>query len=224
MRVLIAEDDPMLGSAMQSTLGRAGYAADWVQTGRDFQGAVLTHQYDCAILDLGLPDVTGEALLREVRSGRAHLPVIVVTARGGVQDRIALLDWGADDYLVKPFDLNELTARIRSVMRRTSKDDDAATALCHGSLRLFPQRYSASWRDREIPLTHREFSVLETLLRKKGQVLTRAQLGESLYGWGEEVDSNTVEVYVHFLRRKFHPGLIQTVRGLGYQLGPAEHA
>jgi DNA-binding response OmpR family regulator len=224
MRVIVAEDDRLLGSAIQTALSRAGYAADWVNTGREFNGAIATHQYDCAILDLGLPDTTGDALLRHVRARREHLPVIVVTARGGVHDRIALLDQGADDYLVKPFDLDELTARIRSVMRRSLKDDGTSDVLSHGALRLFPQRYCATWHDREIALTHREFSVLEALVRRKSQVLTRAQLEEALYGWGEEVDSNTVEVYIHFLRRKLHPGLIQTVRGLGYQLAPQHHA
>lgn len=220
MRLLIAEDDRLLGSAMQTTLVRAGHAVDWVQTGRDFDGAVSTHCYECAVLDLTLPDTTGEALLQRVRSSHGHLPVIVVSARGGIRDRVALLDLGADDYLVKPFDLDELLARIRSVMCRAAKDDGTAGTLSHGPLRLFPQRYSASWQGQEVVLTHREYWVLEALVRRRMQVVTRAQLEEALYGWGTEVDSNTVEVYVHFLRRKFHPGLIQTVRGLGYQLAP----
>ena len=223
MRLLVAEDDRLLGSAIQTTLLRAGYAADWVQTGREFDGAIAMHQYECAVLDLGLPDTTGDVLLRQVRARRGKLPIIIVTARGGLQDRISLLDDGADDYLVKPFDLNELTARIRSVLRRSSKDDADSDVLRHGSLQLFPQRYSATWQDKNVPLTHREFSVLEALVRRKTQVLTRARLEEALYGWGEEVDSNTVEVYIHFLRRKFHSGLIQTVRGLGYQLAPVDH-
>jgi DNA-binding response OmpR family regulator len=224
MRLLLVEDDRLLGSAMQTSLVRAGYAADWVQTGRDFDGALATHEYECAVLDLGLPDTSGAMLLRQIRARKEHMPVIVVTARGGLQDRISLLDDGADDYLVKPFDLDELAARIRSVVRRAAKDDATSDVLCHGSLRLFPQRYSATWNDRDVPLTHREYSVLEALVRRKGQVLTRARLEEALYGWGEEPDSNTVEVYIHFLRRKFHSGLIQTIRGLGYQLASADHA
>ena len=223
MRLLVAEDDELLGSAMHTALARAGYATDWVQSGRDFSGAIATHRYDCAVLDLGLPDTTGDALLRQMRARHAQLPVIVVTARGSVHDRVSLLDLGADDYLVKPFDLDELTARIRSVMRRATKLDDADDVVTQGALRLFPQRYSASWHERDVPLTRREFAVLEALVRRKGQVLTRAQLEEALYGWGEEVDSNTVEVYIHFLRRKFHPGLIQTIRGLGYQLAAQHH-
>ncbi|MEP7295980.1 MAG: response regulator transcription factor [Burkholderiales bacterium] len=220
MRLVVAEDDQLLGSAVQTILVRAGYAVDWVQTGREFESAIATHRYDCAVLDLGLPDTTGETLLKQLRARREQLPVIVVTARGGVQDRVTLLDHGADDYLVKPFDLDELSARIRSVMRRAPNGDGTAEALIHGALRLFPQRYSASWYDQEVVLTHREYWVLEALVRRKAQVLTRAQLEEALYGWGEEIGSNTVEVYIHFLRRKLHPGLIQTVRGLGYQLAP----
>ena len=218
MRLLIAEDDHLLGSAMQAMLTRAGYAVDWVQSGRDFDGALSLHDYECAILDLGLPDVEGEALLKRIRSKRSGLPVIVVTARGSIHDRIALLDLGADDYLVKPFNLDELTARIRSVMRRSGKDVSSEDSLSHGPLRLFPQRYSASWYDNDVALTHREYWLLEALVRRKTQVVTRAKLEQALYGWGAEVGSNTVEVYIHFLRRKFHPGLIQTVRGLGYQL------
>ena len=220
MRLVVAEDDQLLGSAMQAALIRAGYAVDWVRTGREFDSAIATHRYDCAVLDLGLPDATGEALLQRLRARRRQLPVIVVTARGGVQDRVTLLDHGADDYLAKPFDLDELCARIRSVMRRAPNDDGTVDVLIHGALRLFPQRYTASWHDQEVTLTHREYWVLEALVRRKTQVLTRAQLEEALYGWGEEVDSNTVEVYIHYLRRKLHPGLIQTVRGLGYQLAP----
>jgi DNA-binding response OmpR family regulator len=218
MRLLIAEDDRLLGSAIQSTLARAGYAIDWVQTGRDFGSALALHEYDCAVLDLGLPDTSGDVLLRRVRTRRVRIPVIVITARGDVADRIALLDEGADDYLVKPFDLNELNARIRSVMRRATHDPASSDVLVHGALNLFPQRYAVTWRGADVSLTHREFAVLEALVRKRNQVMSRAQLQESLYGWGEEVDSNTVEVYVHFLRRKIHPELIETIRGLGYRL------
>ncbi len=223
MRVLMAEDDHLLGSAMHTALLRAGYAPDWVRNGRDFEGAMAAHRYSCAIIDLGLPDCRGEDLLKQIRTHKTHLPVIVVTGRGGFQDRIALLDAGADDCLTKPFDLNELTARMRSVMRRSSGEDGEAETLSHGNLSLCPSTYSAKWKGTDVSLTHREYAVLEALVRRKGQVLTRARLEEALYGWGEEIGSNTVEVYIHFLRRKFHYGLIQTVRGLGYQLWPAEY-
>jgi len=220
MRLLLAEDDRSLGDAIRTSLGRAGFATDWVQTGKHFCGALNTHRYDCAVLDLGLPDTPGETLLRDMRRQRSRVPVIVVTARGGIRDRIALLDQGADDYLVKPFDLDELGARIRSVMRRLPTDDAAVEVLEHGEVRLYPQRQGATWKGEEVKLTSCEYRVLEALIRKKQQILTRAQLEDSLYGWGEEVESNAIEVYIHHLRRKFHPGLIATTRGLGYQLAP----
>ena len=225
MRMLIAEDDPSLGIALQRVLARGGFAADWVRTGAHFTLSVETHQYDFVVLDLGFPDGCGEELLRQLRVKRSSLPVIVVTARAGVNDRVRLLDLGADDYLVKPFDLDELTARIRSVLRRVRADDGNEGALRHGPLHLYPKRHSASWNGQTISLTHREFWVLEALVRKRNQVLSRSELEEALYGWGEEVDSNAIEVYVHFLRRKFGAGLIQTIRGVGYQLATlTEHA
>ena len=224
MRLLLVEDDQLLGRAMQISLLRAGYAADWVRSGRDFDTAMSTHRYGCAILDLGLPDRPGEELLHEARSRRTRIPFIVVTARGGIQDRIALLDAGADDYLTKPFDLDELTARIRSVTRRAAESESEEETLSYGNLHLSPATYVATWNGKDILLTHREYAVLEALVRRKGQVLTRARLEEALYGWGEEIGSNTVEVYIHFLRRKIHYGIIETVRGLGYQLSSIEHA
>lgn len=225
MRLLLAEDDALLGSAVHKALNRVGFAVDWVQSGRHFENSLATHHYDFIILDLGLPDERGENLLRQLRGRRQRTPVIVVTARGGVQDRVALLDLGADDYLVKPFDLDELAARVRSVLRRAPVDDGSDGALEHGALRLYPKRFCVTWNEEPVPLTHREFWVLEALVRNRNQVMSRSQLEEALYGWGEEVDSNAVEVYVHYLRRKLGPELIQTVRGVGYQLAPVrEHA
>ena len=214
----------MLGGALRKSLSRVGYAVDWVQKGAHFSASLATHQYDVVVLDLGLPDEGGESLLGKLRKKRANLPVIVVTARGGIQDRINLLDLGADDYLVKPFDLDELTARIRCVLRRSTSKDDGDGALSVGPLRLAPQSQSATWNNEPVTLTRREFWVLEALVRKRNQVVSRSQLEEALYGWGEEVESNAVEVYVHYLRRKLGSELIQTVRGLGYQLAPlGEH-
>jgi DNA-binding response OmpR family regulator len=225
MRILVAEDDPSLGVALQRALSRVGFAADWVRTRAHFTLSISTHQYDFVVLDLGFPDGSGEDLLRALRSTKRSLPVIVVTARAHVNDRVRLLDLGADDYLVKPFDLDELTARIRTVLRRVAADDGKEDAFSHGPLHLYPKRHSATWHGEEVPLTHREFRVLETLIRRRHQVSSRAELEEALYGWGEEVDSNAIEVYVHFLRRKFGAGLIQTVRGVGYQLAVlTEHA
>jgi DNA-binding response OmpR family regulator len=225
MRVLVAEDDSLLGDAVQRALTRAGYAVDWVRSGAHFAASVATHEYDFVVLDLGFPDAIGDDLLRHLRIKHPLLPVIVITARGGINDRVNLLDLGADDYLVKPFDLDELAARIRTVMRRIPTGDASEGAFSHGPLRLYPRRHAATWNGAAVTLTQREFWVLETLVRKRNQVLSRGQLEEALYAWGEEVDSNAIEVYVHYLRRKFGPQLIHTVRGVGYQLAPlTEHA
>ncbi|MDR3370149.1 response regulator transcription factor [Rhodoferax sp.] len=221
MRLILVEDDKMLGEAVQTHLNRSGFAVDWVGCGNDFSEAVRGHHYDFVVLDLGLPDCNGEVLVNQVQQQQRRVPVIVVTARGSVFDRIKLLDLGADDFLVKPYDLDELTARIRSVLRRQPSDDADAGASVHGPLCLYPLRFSATWEGKPIPLTHREFWVLEVLVRRKNQVLTRAQIEEALYGWGEEVESNAIEVYIHMLRRKICPDLIHTVRGVGYQLAPA---
>jgi DNA-binding response OmpR family regulator len=220
MRLLLAEDDALLGVAVQRALVRNGFAVDWVRTGKDFSLSIETHRYDFIVLDLGLPDARGEALLHQARLKQPQLPAIVITARGRVNDRVALLDLGADDYLVKPFDLDELAARIRSVLRRVPLDAASEGACGHGPLRLYPQRHCATWNGQPVPLTRREFWVLEALVRKRNQVLSKRQIEEALYGWGEEVESNAIEVYVHFLRRKLGPNVIQTIRGVGYQLAP----
>jgi DNA-binding response OmpR family regulator len=221
MRLILVEDDKMLGQAVQIHLSRVGFAVDWVGCGNEFSEAFKDHHYDFVVLDLALPDCNGETLLTHVQQQQRRVPVIVVTARGSVFDRIKLLDLGADDFLVKPYDLDELSARIRSVLRRQPSDDADAGASEHGQLRLYPLRFAATWQGKPVPLTHREFSVLEVLVRRKNQVLTRAQIEEALYGWGEEVESNAVEVYIHMLRRKICPELIHTVRGVGYQLSLA---
>ncbi len=221
MRLILVEDDTMLGEAVQHHLTHAGFAVDWVQTGQDFSEALKGHHYDFVILDLGLPDCDGETLLSQLQQKQRRVPVIVVTARGSVFDRVKLLDLGADDFVVKPYDLDELTARVRSVLRRQPSDDADEGAAVYGPLRLYPLRLVATWEGQPIPLSHREFWVLEVLVRRKNQVLTRAQIEEALYGWGEEVESNAVEVYVHMLRRKFSANLIHTIRGVGYQIAPA---
>jgi DNA-binding response OmpR family regulator len=225
MRILIAEDDDLLGVAVQRALTRTGFAVDWVCTGAHFRASIATHEYDFVVLDLGLPDARGEELLQHLRAKQPQVPIVITTARGGVQDRVALLDLGADDYLVKPFDLDELTARVRTVLRRVTPGDACEGAFSHGPLRLYPKKHTATWSGKAVSLTHREFWVLEALVRKRNQVLSRSQLEEALYGWGEEVDSNAIEVYIHYLRRKFGPDVIHTIRGVGYQLGQlSEHA
>jgi DNA-binding response OmpR family regulator len=218
MRLLLAECDSERGSSMHQALSRAGYATDWVRSATHMQGALFTQHYDCAVLALPMPDVARDALLPALRRQRGAMPVLLVTGSTAFEDRDALLDDGADDFLMRPFRFEELIARIRSLMRRAQPEPAVPNLLVHGPIQLDPRRSLARWEDREIKLTQSEFAVIETLFRKRNQVVSRAQLEESLYGWGEEVHSNAVEVYVHFLRRKLYPGLIVTVRGLGYQL------
>jgi DNA-binding response OmpR family regulator len=220
MRILLAEDDSVLGDAVWKSTCRSGFAVDWVKTGRDFDSAIANHHYDFVILDLGFPDDSGEFLLQRLRARNTQVPVIVVTARGSIQDKVAFFNMGADDFLVKPFDLDELTVRIRSLLRRLPAADADEGASVHGPLTLYPLKFGATWNGEPVSLTHREFWVMESLVRRKNQVLTRAQLEESLYGWGEEIESNAIEVYIHLLRRKFGAHLIHTVRGVGYQIAP----
>jgi DNA-binding response OmpR family regulator len=221
MRLLVIEDDDLIGSAVQKGLTRSGYAVDWIQAGRDAAVAIGTHEYDSVLLDLGLPDICGEALLKSIRLRKPGLSVVVMTARGSVHDRVSLLDIGADDYLVKPVDLDELGARLRAVARRVRATGQEDAELVHGGLKLVPSRHQVLWRGQALRLTNKEYWLLETFMRKANMIVTRAQLEDTLYGWGEEIGSNTVEVYIHFLRRKIFPGVIQTVRGVGYQLGSA---
>ncbi len=221
MRLLVVEDDPLMGSAVQKSLLRTGHAVDWIRRGGELIHALRTFAYDAVLVDLGLPDIGGELLVRQAKAHNARLPVVVMTARGAVSDRVTLLDVGADDYLVKPFDLNELGARLRAVMRRTPSNGgrDCEADLEVGMLTFSPSRRSATWHGTPVRLTNKEYRVLEMLVRRRHQVLTRAQLESAMYDDGDDVDSNSVEVYIHFLRRKFSASLIQTVRGVGYQLG-----
>lgn len=222
MRLLVVEDDHLFGSAVTKALTQRGYAVDWIRKGADLAAAMVTHDYDCVLLDLGLPDIAGETLLQRIHARDPGVSVLVVTARGDVQDRVRLLDIGADDYLTKPVDLDELAARLRAVARRSPSDSRVEPNLEHGALVLVPSRRTALWRGEPMTLTSKEYWLLETFVRRKNQVLTRAQLEETLYGWGEEICSNVVEVYVHNLRHKLGNGLIQTVRGFGYQIADAD--
>jgi len=220
MRLLLVEDNELLGTAVHKGLVRSGYAVDWIRSGKEVLAALVSCNFDCVLLDLGLPDVDGPALLQSIRRRGLAVPVIVITARGGVHDRISLLDLGADDYMVKPVDLDEVSSRIRAVLRRGQGKAHAGGEPEHGPLKLYPSRRMATWNGEVVPLTNKEFWLLETLVRRKNQVLSRSQLEEALYTFDVEVESNAVEVHVHYLRRKFSPALIQTVRGVGYQLGP----
>jgi len=220
MRLLLVEDNDQLGTAVRQGLARSGYAVDWLRSGKDLLASLAACNYECVLLDLGLPDTSGDKLLKCIRDRGLSVSVIVVTARGSVGDRISLLDMGADDYMVKPLDLDEVCSRIRAVLRRGQGKACETSEPQHGALRLYPSRRMATWHGDVVPLTSKEFWLLEILVRRKNQVLTRSQLEESLYTFDCEVESNAVEVHVHYLRRKFSPQLIQTVRGVGYQLGP----
>jgi len=216
MRVLVAEDDVLLGASIKKGLEQEGFAVDWATDGNATDSAMRVHHYDAVTLDLGMPGIAGEALLRDWRERDDHTPVIVLTARGFVLDRVRLLDLGADDYLVKPFDLIELCARLRALVRRGG--GAVGEVLESGPLQLMRHTRIVTLDGVRIELTNREFWILEVLMRNKNRLMSRRQLEESLYGWGDEVESNAVEVHIHHLRRKLGADLIQTVRGVGYQL------
>jgi len=216
MRVLLVEDDALLGDGIRAGLAQIGFAVDWVKDGREAELAVSAQGYDAVILDLGLPRLPGLDVLRRARAAKNPVPILILTARDTVPDRIAGLDAGADDYLVKPFDLGELQARLRALVRRSS--GQVETVIVHGALRLDPVDHSVQFQGRPVELSAREFAVLQELLRHPGRVLSKPILEEKIYGWGDEIDSNAIEVYVHHLRRKLDPKLIRTVRGVGYML------
>ena len=216
MRILLVEDDAILGDGILAGLKLADYAVDWVRDGEAARLALLDHPYDACVLDLGLPRRDGLSVLNELRGRGNRLPVLILTARDTSADKIAGLDAGADDYLTKPFDLPELLARLRAIVRRAS--GEASPRLEHAGVTLEPAGKRVTFNGQPITLSAREYALLHDLLRHKTQIRTRAQLEESLYAWGEETGSNTVEVYVHHLRKKFGAGFIRTLRGLGYQL------
>ncbi|HEX7381359.1 MAG TPA: response regulator transcription factor [Nevskiaceae bacterium] len=219
MRLLLVEDDAMIGRAVAQALRGEGYAVDWTQDGISAETAATGTPYDLLLLDLGLPGRDGMEVLRRIRAAGRDLPVLILTARDAVEQRVAGLDSGADDYLPKPFDLDELSARVRALLRRSHPH--RGPVLEHAGVTLDPATHKVLLEGREVTLTSREFEVLRALLENPSRVLSRDALRGKLYGWHDEVDSNTVEVYVHSLRRKLGPRLITTVRGLGYALGPA---
>ena len=219
MRLLLVEDDRMIGESVQKGLRQDGFSVDWVQDGRSAELALETEHYDCVLLDLGLPKKDGMDVLRGLRARRDTVPVVVITARDAVPERIKGLDTGADDYLVKPFDLDELAARVRAVVRR--REGRAEPVIEHLGLVLRPATHEATFHGDPLSLSAREFAVLEALISRPGAILSRAQLEERIYGWGEEVESNAVEVFVHSLRRKLGAEFIRTVRGAGYMVPKA---
>ena len=216
MRLLLVEDDPMIGSSVHSGLRQDGYSVDWVRDGAAAELAIGNGVYELILLDLGLPRKGGLELLASLRKSGLTMPVLVITARDSVADRVRGLDAGADDYLVKPFDLDELSARIRALMRR--QGGRATPVIEHGPRALNPATHEVTLNGLPINLSGREFSLLHALLEQPGVPLSRAQLEERIYGWNEEIESNAVEVYIHSLRRKLGAEWIRNVRGVGYRV------
>jgi len=216
MRFLLVEDDRMIGDTLRAALRMEGHAVDWVRDAAAAQGTLASERFDLVLLDLGLPQGNGLDVLRELRARGDATPVIVLTARDGPGDRVAGLDAGADDYLVKPFDLDELGARIRAVHRRQA--GRAMPRLAHAGVTLDPATRQVNRDGQPVLLSAREYAVLELLMQRPGAVLSRAQIEDRLYGWGEEIESNAVSVYVHQLRKKLGPEFIRSMRGVGYFL------
>lgn len=214
MRVLLVEDDALLGDAVQAGLKQSGHAVDWMKDGISADQALQTEPYAAMVLDLGLPRMEGLEVLRRLRGRNSSLPVLILTARDTVTDRIRGLDAGADDYLLKPFDMGELAARLRALLRRSGGKADAWLQVA--GVALDPAAHRVKYRETEVDLSPREFALLHALMQNAGRVMSRRQLEEQLYAWGEEVESNTVEVHIHHLRRKLFPELIETIRGVGY--------
>lgn len=221
MKLLLLEDDAVLGAAANTMLTQTGVAVDWAQSVSEFEALMKVRSYDCVLLDLKLPDGDGTALLEAMRTRGDNTPVIVLTAQWQGESSASLLNMGADDYLVKPYDARDLLARIRAVIRRAAASEKSSS-LTHGPLVLHLEARVAVWHGELVPLTKKEYWLLEVLLRQRHKVLSRLQIENALYGWGEETDSNTVEVYIHHLRKKFSNALIVTQRGLGYRLGNAD--
>ncbi len=217
MRILLVEDDAMIGAAVHQGLTQDAYVVDWVRDAAEAEAALELQPYEVVLLDLGLPDRSGLEVLSDLRRNGCIAAVVILTARDAIADRIAGLDTGADDYLVKPFDLDELSARIRAVQRR--RQGRAEPLLVHGELRLNPASRECFCGGNPITLSAKEFALLEALMQRPGAILSRAQLEERLYGWGDEIESNAVEVHIYNLRKKLGAETIRTLRGVGYLLG-----
>jgi DNA-binding response OmpR family regulator len=220
MRVLLIEDDCNVGNELRRVLRQAGLSTDWVRDGIRGQDALSAAEYAVVLLDLALPRKSGLDVLKEMRQAGDRTPVLIVTARGEIEERVAGLDLGADDYLVKPFNPRELIARMRALARR--RTGFAESRISNGEIALDLASHEATYRGRAAVLTQREFALLQALLEHPGAILSRAQLEQRIYGWGEEVDSNAVEVLIHYIRRKFESGIIRNVRGVGWRVTKAD--
>ena len=220
MRILLVEDDPLLGDGLAAALGAQGFVVDWFTDGQQADAALAAAPYDAVVLDLGLPGPDGLHWLGRWREAGQHTPVLVLTARDALEQRIAGLDRGADDYLIKPIDAAELAARLRAVRRRLAGRSEPVWT--HGPLSYRPEAKSTLWQGQPVELTARETALLELFLSHPQRVLSKEVLLEKLYSWDQAVESNVLEVHIHHLRKKLHPKLVKTVRGLGYALGPVE--
>lgn len=216
MRILLVEDDHMLGEAVIAGMRQHGFTVDWVQDGLAAAHALSVEDFELVVLDLGLPKRNGMEVLSDLRGRGNQIPVLILTARDTVQERVLGLDAGADDYLIKPFDLTELCARVRALIRRHS--GRSSPVLEFGKLRLDPAAHSVELDGDKVDLAPREYAVLQILLENSGRVQSRERLEESLYGWGSDIESNTIEVYIHHLRKKFGKDMIRTIRGVGYMV------
>ena len=217
MRILLVEDDPLLGDGIRKSLSHLGFTVDWMRDGIQGESALTSEEYAAVVLDLGLPRQDGLTLLQSVRNNGLHTPVLILTARDSKLDKLKGFNLGADDYVVKPLDMEELAARLRALIRRSA--GRASPRICMGKVEIDPVERLV-WNDGKlVKLSAKEFAVLELLVQNAGRVLTRAQLEQSVYGWGDSTDSNTIEVFIHHLRKKLGSNFIQTLRGIGYTVG-----
>lgn len=218
MRVLLVEDDELLGDGIRTGLKHYGHTVDWVKDGKSANDVLSTNyeNFDVIVLDLGLPKLSGLDVLRKLRERNSATPVIILTARETIDDRVKGLDAGADDYLTKPFDLDELCARIRALQRRSKSR--AQPSITYGKISLDPASHIVTFEGEPVMISRREFALLQKLLENTGRVISREQLNQTLYGWGENIDSNALEVHIHNLRKRFGNKLIRTIRGVGYMI------
>jgi two-component system response regulator QseB len=216
VRLLLVEDDPLLGEGLKMALARDGYTVDWLRNGKQALQALATDEFSVVILDLGLPGLDGIEVLTRTRAKGTTTPILILTARDAIPDRVTGLDQGADDYLIKPFDIEELSARVRSLIRRSQ--GRSQPLLIHGDVQIDPAAQTLSKAGQTIDLSQKEFIIIRYLMEHKGRPISRSRLEEQLYGWDKEIESNALEVHIHNLRKKLGSDLIKTVRGVGYRL------